>query len=243
MDKSRVDPFKENTIIVGDCLDIMAQMPDGCVDLVVTDPPYGIKFKSHSAKIARFDVLDGDDVEFNLAEYWEELYRVTRNGGALYLYCRWDVAHRWSKIINPDSQIILPRGRCSMGDLSNYSTEYEVALFKRKGKHTIDATSLKIPNYSHIPNPPLFKRRIGNLWLDVISNEAWERADHPTQKTVQSASKMISVSSNPDDIVADFFMGSGTTAMAANKLGRDYFGCDINPEYVKRSLERLNEEK
>jgi site-specific DNA-methyltransferase (adenine-specific) len=236
----RIGPFDCCTIIEGDCLNIMPEMPDGCMNLIVTDPPYGIKFKSHSAKVPRFNILINDEGEFDLAKCWQESWRITRTEGALYFYCRWDVAHRWSGIIKPDSQIVIPRGRCSMGDLANYSVEYEIVLFRRKGKHVIDATPLKIPNNSHIPNPPPFKRRIGNLWLDVISNEAWERARHPTQKTVESALKMILISSDKGDSVFDPFCGSGTALVAAKQAERHFFGCDIDPEYVGIAQDRLS---
>ena len=128
-----------------------------------------------------------------------------------------------------------------MGDLSNYSVEYEVVLFKRKGKHSIDATSLKIPNNSHVPNPPPYKRRIGNLWLDVISNEAWERSNHPTQKTVQSISKMIQVSTKPGDTILDPFMGSGTTGVACANLKRDFIGIELDEAYFKIAQKRIEE--
>jgi len=79
---SRIAPFEENTIIVGDCLDIIKQMPDESVDLVVTDPPYGIGFQSNSAKVSRFDILEGDNKVFDLTQYWQELFRVVKDGGA-----------------------------------------------------------------------------------------------------------------------------------------------------------------
>ena len=228
-------------LIQGDCLTEMKHIPDGSVDAVITDPPYGIGFKSGGAMVSRFNVLVNDNACFEMSNYWGELCRVTRDGGALYIYCRWDIAHKWAEVVEPDSQIIIPRGRCSMGDLSNYSVEYEVVLFKRKGKHSIDATSLKIPNNSHAPNPPPYKRRIVNLWLDVISNEEWVHSSHPTQKTVRSISKMIQVSTKLGDTVLDPFMGSGTTGVACVNLKRDFIGIEVDEKYFELAKKRIRE--
>ena len=167
------------TIYLGDCREILPQL-EVKVDLVLTDPPYGISYQSAATK--RYEIIMGDK-EFDLSNYWGMIEDKINNNGAIYLFCRYDIAHRWWDIVNPTNQIVVPRGKVNMGDLDDFSTEYEILLFKQYGTHKIDATELKIPNNSHIKNPPPYKERIGNLWLDVVSNEAWERASHPTQKS------------------------------------------------------------
>jgi len=233
--------MKTNIIYNKDCIEGMKELPDNSVDLVVTDPPYGINFQSNSAKIKRFNVLKNDEKDFDIEPFWREIKRVLKKDSSAYIYCRMDVALKWNKIIEADDFIIIPRGRCSMGNLNLFSTEYEVFLFKAFGKHKIDATELKIPNNSHIKNPPKYKRRIGNLWLDVISNQNWESAKHPTQKHLSSISKAIMVSSKKGDVVLDPFIGSGTTALACKKLNRQFIGYEIDPQYYKISLERLSD--
>ena len=66
-----------------------------------------------------------------------------------------------------------------------------------------------------------------------------ERLDHPTQKPLYIIERLIEIHSNQEDMVFDPFVGSGTTAVAALKLGRHFYGCDINPEYVKMANERI----
>lgn len=226
-------------LYLGDCLDILPTLEG--VDAVITDPPYGIEFQSNSAEQPRYEVLENDTKDFDLSKYWGDIERAVKPNGAIYVYCRFDIAHEWWQIVDPSSQIIIPRGRCSAGDLGNYSTEYEVALFKKIGKHRIDATELRIPNNSHAKNPPPFKRRIGNLWVDVISNEAWERAKHPTQKTVESIAKMIRVSTNPADTILDPFMGSGTTGVACVQLGHNFIGIEKEPKYFEIASKRIEQ--
>ena len=110
-----------NQIVCGDCLEIMRGWPDGCVDLVLTDPPYGIGFQSNSAINPRYDILANDNDNFDIWTYWEEAWSLLKETGAGSVFCRWDVANRWSQFIKPDNQIIIPRGRCNMGGLDNFS--------------------------------------------------------------------------------------------------------------------------
>jgi len=76
---------------------------------------------------------------------------------------------------------------------------------------------------------------VSSVWQGPIA----KRSKHPTPKPEWLLERIVSVTSNPGDLVADFFMGSGTTAVAAQKLGRHFFGCDANPEYVAMAEKRL----
>jgi len=216
----------------------MKTLAPASVDCIVTDPPYGIAFQSNGAKENRYDVIHGD-YDFDLSPYFAEMLRITKEGGAIYLYTRWDIAYEWQKIVEPDSQIIIPRGRVGMGDLDDYADEYEVILFRRVGNHAIDASALKIPNNSHAKNPPKYKVRIGNIWSELKSNEAWERAEHPTQKTVSSFAKMIQVSTKPGDKIFDPFMGLGSSGVASVQHGRVYVGCEIDTVYFSKAEKRI----
>ena len=67
--------------------------------------------------------------------------------------------------------------------------------------------------------------------------------DHPTPKPIEYMLKLIERVTNPDDLIFDPFIGSGTTAVVADRLGRNFFGCDISEEYVKMALERLEKDR
>jgi methylase of polypeptide subunit release factors len=79
------------------------------------------------------------------------------------------------------------------------------------------------------------------VWTDIypLASNSNERVGYPTQKPEALLERIILASSNPGDLVADFFMGSGTTGVAALKLGRRFVGCDVNPEAVRLARERL----
>jgi len=70
-----------------------------------------------------------------------------------------------------------------------------------------------------------------------------KRTEHETPKPEWLLERIISTTSNEGDLVADFFMGSGTTAVAADRLGRNFFGCDINRQYVDMALKRLDDDR
>ena len=84
--------------------------------------------------------------------------------------------------------------------------------------------------------------KLGTVWQDIraIAPNANERTDYPTQKPLALYERIISASSNEGDLVADPFCGSGTTLVAAKRLGRRFAGCDVNPEAVSLTCRRLS---
>ena len=81
-----------------------------------------------------------------------------------------------------------------------------------------------------------------SVWdIPNINNMAKERTGYNTQKPKELLERIIKASSNKGDVVADFFMGSGTTCVVAKELGRKYIGCDINPRAIEITNNRLNE--
>lgn len=220
-----------DTIVVGDCLDVMADMPDGYVDLVIVDPPYGIGYKSGrklqpSGDPRQIDATFGVD-EFD-PSWLIELWRVCGENVALYLFTRWDVLHQWKKAaisagFRVIQRIIWDKSHWGMGDLRYYGSQTEDILFCCKG----------IPILH-------WQKREGNIWRTVSKAYLPEgRFNHPTQKPEKLIERMIDHGSALDDLVFDPFIGSGTTAVAALKLGRRFYGCDINPDYVKLANERI----
>ncbi len=79
-------------------------------------------------------------------------------------------------------------------------------------------------------------------WMTIVPTNSRERTGYPTQKPVKLLERIIRASSMPGDIVADFFCGSGTTGVAAKRLGRRYLLVDSNPEAIRITTERLNQE-
>lgn len=213
-----------NKIHNADCLEFMKKLPDKSIDLVLTDPPYGIEFQSSWTEIQRFEKLHNDDkIEI---QWMTEAVRLLKEGGAMYCFSRWDVYPQWLQAIK-DSGLIVKncivwdRMSHGMGDLNGcYAPQHDFIIFATKGRHLLkghkrpkDIIRLCRPN----PN-------------DIV---------HPTQKPVELIKVLLQNSSEENDIVLDCFLGSGTTAVACKQLNRKFIGIEINPDYCKISEERI----
>lgn len=96
--------------------------------------------------------------------------------------------------------------------------------------------------YFGVKSRPLLRgHRAWNIWK--CPRIPADELIHPAEKLLVLVGLAIRRMSDRDDLVFDPFIGSGTTAMAAGRLGRKFFGCDINPEYVKMALKRLEEDR
>ena len=195
-----------NKLINADCLEVMGQMPDKCVDLVLTDLPYGLAEKMHNggtwAVNPIYDAMPVWDTTVN-DEYLAEILRVSKNqviwGGHLY---RLPISRCWLSWVkyNPCK---------TMGDFELAWTSFDRPCKK----------------YTSAINPPNQIR------------------SHPTQKPLGLFRWIIKNYTDPNDIIVDPFLGSGTTAIAAHQLGRDFIGIEISPEYCRIAEERLRLER
>jgi len=228
-------PFQLDTIVAGNCLDVMRQMPDGCVDLIVADPPYGAKGR------ATWDSWAGTD-------WIAPMPRLLRSGGSAYVFMGYtnapDTASALRKVLTERTWVIWWKRNSALSQVKCWKSQHEIIFylvkpgadyiwnrwdilepFDTKGGEKDSPHSGKVP---------------GNVWQ--IPGVNWcskERTAHPTQKPVSVLDRIIRASSVEGDTIFDPFIGSGTTAVAAKKLGRHYFGCDINPEYVEMARARV----
>jgi len=207
----------ENRVICGDCHEVMEEIPDNSVDLILTDPPYGVSYKKKGKPY-----MVGDTV--NLFPYFLPFFRrILKNNGAVYIFSSTtklvDVLPQFMTYFKLHSIIIwdkeigqIPR------QLSHYKLRYEPILYGSKGLH-----------------------RLNEYKDDVIQQQIvrGKKRIHPTQKPEEVISYLIENSSSEFDVVLDPFLGSGTTAVACKQLNRKYIGIEINPEYCKIAEDRL----
>ena len=208
-----------NKIIQGDCLEVMKDIPDKSIDLVITDPPYGIAYQKKGKP-----VMIGDCSNI-LGLVLPELNRVLKDNGAIYIFTSFkmlgDWLHRFQMFFKMNNLIIWNKTRNSglqMGQ--NYGFSYEMIFYGSKGLHKLNG---------YCDDILIFKR---------------ERfKDHPTRKPKDLIKKFIEMSSEEDDIVLDPFLGSGTTAEASVELNRKYIGIELNSEYCKIAEDRLKQKQ
>jgi len=219
-----------NTIYNEDCLETMKRMPDGFVDLVLTDPPYNIARDNNFTSMGRAGIDFGEwDKDADILSFIEPAYRVTRDGGSMVVFNGWknlgDIASEAEKagwqtkdMLRLKKSNPMPRNRDR-----RYITDYECAIWfvKPKKKWTFNRQN---PNYQR----PEFVYPI-------------ESGLHPTQKNLDLMKELIKIHSDSGDTVYDPFMGSGTTAKACLDLNRNYIGSEISKEYCQIAEERLRQ--
>lgn len=225
-----MDSYSPN-ILLGDCLELFPHLRDGEIDMIVTDPPYGISFESNkqgyntrvSSRVKQskpkfFKEIAGDSAL--PLEWFEQAYRVMKNGAAIYVFChwsKWDSLHRaMAPLFTVKNMLVLNKSNHGMGDLAgSYAPKHELCLFASKGKHR-----LRFPN-----------GRSKDV-LDVKVKYSGARRKHPNEKPQSWATALIENSTNIGDIVLDPFAGSGSFVREADRLGRVGIGFEVDSQWI-----------
>ena len=216
----------------GDCLEVMKQIPDGSVDLVVTDPPYLIEtsgagiYKQADKQYVK--ELNGIKDGFS-EQVLDELCRVMRKIN-IYIFCS-------QKQIIPLLDYFVDRKKCNWNLLTwhktnpvpacgnKYLTDTEYILFFREKGVKINGEYKTKFTYYVTPLNTADKKLYG----------------HPTIKPVEILQNLIVNSSNPGDVVLDPFMGSGSTGIACNNTGRNFIGIELDKGYFDTAKARIGE--
>ena len=205
-----------NKIINADCLDILKQLPDKCIDLVLTDPPYGIgesKGKNKTrGKLARATDYGNKDWDLTIptADVFSEIIRVSKHA-------------------------IIFGGNYFVEHLANSSCW--IVWDKHNGENDFADCELAWTNFKTAV------RKYDWVWAGMLQQDMKNKEIriHPTQKPVGLFMKILQDYSNENDLVLDCFSGSGTTAVACHNLKRRFICIEKDPEYAKASQERLEQ--
>ena len=233
-----------NQVFCEDALLGLARIPDGSIDLILTDPPYNLGKDYGNAS-------DQQSVEAYLAwtEQWiDAAVPKLKPNGSLYIFLTWrftpEIFVMLKKRMTMMNEIIWDRRVPSMGGSVR-------SFFANRKDYYFDLDAVRIPYDAATKKARSRSIFIGAKWLEVGYNpkDVWsvsrlhrehpERADHPTQKPLEIIERMVKASCPPGGIVLDPFMGSGTTAIAAKRLGRQFTGFELNPAYCAIIHERL----
>jgi len=244
-----------NRVLVGDCLDQLARIPCGTIDLVFADPPYNLQLEGELLRPnnTRVDGVDDAWDKFSsFAEYdrfsraWlGECRRVLKPDGAMWVIGSYHNVFRlgaqlqdlgfwilndvvWRKV-NPMPNF---RGR----RLTNAHETLIWAAHDQKSRYTFNYESLKASNDDvQMRSDWLFPICAGPERL----KDAGGRKAHPTQKPEALLHRILLASTNPGDLVLDPFFGTGTTGAAAKRLGRRWIGIERDPGYARAAEERI----
>jgi DNA modification methylase len=199
--------------------DVERLMAGAKAGMVHTDPPYGMSYQSNMrTKSAKFAVLENDDRV--LTEWIEPAIR--NSEGWVFIWTTWKVLEQWFPVVKPfgklSNLVVWSKGGGGIGDLKKtFSTDHEIAFVFNRGAE-------------------LCGKRIGSVWS--FGKDAAGDYAHPTQKPVALAAEAIDKTTIKACTVYDPFLGSGTTLIAAEQLGRKCYGMEISPQYCDVIVKR-----
>ena len=211
-----------NEIVNIDWKEAITQVSDKSIDLVVTDPPYGMKFQSNYRKVKHKSIQNDDNLDW-LESWVIELKRVCKDEAHLYIFCSWHNIDLFKQIVGAYFQVknilIWEKNNTGMGDLEgDYASKYEMILFCSHGS----------------------KKLNGGRDANILKAKRTGNENHPTEKPVNLIRYLIEKSSNKGDLVLDTFAGSFSTAQACKEIGRDFICFEIEPEYCRTAKNLLN---
>ena len=213
----------------GDCLNIMKQIENESIDLIVTDPPYLIKYKTNRRKNKDHDFCSeilNDDNEQLIIDYIRECYRILKNNTAMYMFCNCDKVDFFKQELENagfkiKNMIIWVKNNWTAGDLkAQFGKQYEIIFLVNKGRKCFNG------------------KRITDVWMfDKISGK---KQLHQNQKPVDLLKQCILKHSDENDIIFDGFMGSGSTGVACIETNRKFIGVELDKKYFEIAKERID---
>ena len=251
--------IKKNTILLGDSLGIMKTIPSKSVDLIFADPPYNLQLKDTlyrpdqttvEAVTQDWDKFNNYKEYDNFTEQWlKESKRILKKGGALWVIGSYhNILRVGTSIQNHGFWILNDIIWHKTNPMPNFrgtrfTNAHETLLWcttSREAKYTFNYQNLKELNDG--------KQMRSDWHLPICSGKERLRENnnqrsHPTQKPEALMYRIILSSTNKGDIILDPFLGSGTTAVVAKKLQRNFIGIEQDKEYVSLAKKRLKQTK
>lgn len=243
----------KNKIIVGDSEEILKKLPDNCIDLIFTSPPYnfGLEYENHK------DGISWDNYFKKLFAIFEECIRVLKYGGRIIV----DIQPLFSDYVplhHIVSNFFIQKKLIWKGEIiwdkHNYSCKYTAwGSWKSPSNPYIKYSWEFLEIFSkgtltHYGNRKLadisadeFKKWVFAKW-DIAPEYNMKKYGHPAMFPEELATRVIKLFTYKGDVVLDPFNGVGTTTVVAKRLGRIYLGIDISEEYCKKAEERIAKE-
>ncbi len=242
-------------ILEGDCIEQLAALPDGCVDVVFADPPYNLQLAGELTRPnnSRVDGVDDDWDKFDTLQAYDEFtrawlteaHRALSDDGTLWVIGSYHNIFRVGAILQDLGFWILNdvvwrksnpmpnfRGR-------RFTNAHETMVWASKNqdsKYTFNYEAMKALNDD---------LQMRSDWLlpicnggERLKNDDGKKA-HPTQKPEALLHRVVLASSRVGDVILDPFFGSGTTGAVAKQLGRDFIGIERDPDYIELAKKRI----
>jgi site-specific DNA-methyltransferase (adenine-specific) len=239
----------------GDCLKLFKHIPDNSVDVTFADPPFNLKKKYNGYR----DSLEIQQYLEWCQKWVGEMVRVTKATGSIFLHNipKWltyyanflnEIAYfkhwiSWDAPTSPMGKSLQP---------SHYGILYYAKELKKNKYYEIRLPHKRCRKCGYLlkdyggkkaklhPFGPL----VSDVWTDIhrVKHNKY-RDEHPCQLPIHLLERVILMSSDEGDIILDPFIGTGTTAIAAKRLGRKYIGFELDQEYAQISESKLLQEE
>lgn len=223
-----------------ECEGYMKTLSDGSVNMIITDPPYGINYKSNkqlgntksgvtltTRSEHFFQEIQNDET---LPTAWViDAFRILKDNSAMYVFLHWS---KWSEMeaavkragFNVKGMIVINKSNHGMGDLNGgYAPKHELLMYCAKGKHKLNRAGGRKKDVFDLP-----VKFSGAIRL------------HPNEKPLSWLLPFIEESSNKGDLVFDPFCGSASSGDACKKLERDFIGCEVDAIHYATACKRLS---
>ena len=244
-------------VVNQDVFDTLGLLPSSFADLIFVDPPYNLNKSFNSTRFTKRS--EGEYAEW-FESWFRQVLRTLKPDGSVYICADWRTSAAIfpivAKYLNIRNRITWEREK-GRGAKNNWKNASEDILFcTASDRYTFNTDAVKLKRRVLAPytrsngDPKDWDREDAgdfrlthpsNLWTD-ITVPFWsmpENTDHPTQKPEKLLAKLILASTDRNDVVFDPFLGSGTSAVVAKKLGRRFVGVEIDKDYCCLALKRL----
>ena len=209
-----------NKIIKGDCIGYMKTLPNNCIDLIITDPPYGdnVGYGKNNKTIK-----NNKNPLINCLAL-VECYRIMKRNSSLYLFTNWkhypfltEFILRYTKF-KIRHLVVWKKHNFGLGWAFRH--QYELILVLEQGK-----PKYNLKNFSDV---------------QICSHINYNKENHPHEKPVDLIMKMVEHSSEEGDIILDPFCGSGSVCIACEQMKRKWIGVELDERWVKMGREKIS---
>lgn len=209
----------DSKLYLGDCLPLLQKLPDHSVDLLLTDPPYGINYLSRSTTLPLVRILnDGVEAYKLLDDALRIIYDKLKPNAHVYIFTTWQAYEPMAAIVrkyfNLKNVLVWEKNNRTRGDLKgNYGYAHEMVLYAHKGRRYL-----------------LGKRDDNILRFKKVPSQHMR---HPTEKPVELLKYIIQKSSALGEVVLDPFAGVGSVGVAALETGRKCILIEIEEAWAQ----------
>ena len=261
IDRITEQPFCQTSVMVSavDNLKLLLSQPNESVDLIYCDILYGT-----GRNFGDYQDLKPirSEIEAHYLPRLKEMHRVLKSTGSIYIHCDWHINH-WirclmDEVFGYDNFVneIIWKYKTGGASKKYFPRKHDNILLYAKGKNytfnkLLDKNYTKYKyGFSNLEtkedeNGFYYLTTMSDVWevpiIRTVKNKIdLESVGYPTQKPKELIKRFVLASSNEGDTVADYYLGSGTTAVVCKELNRNFIGCDINPKAIEITNARLD---